>query len=237
MNLKPGLECVAVALDTPDWDEFVELCEFFGPRVGLLKVGLEAYTRWGPGAVIEARRHGAGVFLDLKLHDIPHTVAGAVAAVCDQGVDYLTVHAAGGPAMLAAAAAAAQDRVRLLAVTLLTHLDRSALSALDLPGEAPARAERWANLAWQAGCHGAVCSPHEVKALRAALSAPFVLVTPGIRLGESVADDDQARVADPRTALGAGSDVLVVGRPLTRAPDRRTALARWADRISGAGTA
>lgn len=233
MTPKPGLERVAVALDTADWEQFVELCELFGPRVGVLKVGLEAYTRWGPAAVAEARRHGTSVFLDLKLHDIPNTVAGAVAAVCDQGVDYLTVHAAGGPAMLEAAAAAARERVKLLAVTLLTHLDEDALSALDLPGAGDARAERWASLAWQAGCHGAVCSPHEVAALRAALAAPFVLVTPGIRLGDEVADDDQARIAAPRTTLASGADLLVVGRPLTRAPDRQAALVLWAAEISG----
>ena len=135
--------------------------------------------------------------------------------------------------MLGAAAAAARDRVKLLAVTLLTHLDENALSTLDLPGAGGARATRWARLAWQAGCHGAVCSAHEVAALRAAIAAPFVLVTPGIRLGSAVAEDDQARVGDPRTTLASGSDLLVVGRPLTRAPDRRAALVLWAAEISG----
>ncbi|MCZ6727789.1 MAG: orotidine-5'-phosphate decarboxylase [Acidobacteria bacterium] len=233
MIRRPGLERVAVALDTPEWERFVELCELFGPRVGVLKVGLEAYTRWGPAAVAEARRHDADVFLDLKLHDIPSTVAGAVSAACDQGVDYLTLHAAGGSAMLEAAAAAARERVKLLAVTLLTHLDEDALAVLDLPGAGATRAARWATLAWQAGCHGAVCSPHEVAALRAAIAPPFLLVTPGIRLGGAVVDDDQARVGDPRTTLASGSDLLVVGRPLTQAEDRRAALVLWAAEISG----
>jgi len=222
------LETLAVALDTPDWRTFQELCATFGPRAGVLKVGLEAFTRWGPPAVTEAKQHGARIFLDLKLHDIPNTVAGAVDAAAALGVDYLTVHAAGGPAMLRAAAKAADGRLQLLAITLLTHLDVATLEQLDLPGDGAQRATRWATLARDAGCHGAVCSPHEVGALRRALPSPFVLVTPGIRLGAEVAGDDQARVAGPREALAAGSDLLVVGRPLTRAADRGAALERWA---------
>lgn len=222
------VEILAIALDTPDWQTFQELCAAFGPRAGVLKVGLEAFTRWGPPAVVEAKQHGARIFLDLKLHDIPNTVAGAVDAAAALGVDYLTVHAAGGPAMLRAAAQAADGRLQLLAITLLTHLDVATLEQLDLPGDGAQRATRWATLARDAGCNGAVCSPREVGALRRALPSPFVLVTPGIRLGAEVAGDDQARVAGPREALAAGSDLLVVGRPLTRAADRGAALERWA---------
>jgi orotidine-5'-phosphate decarboxylase len=229
---KHRVDKLAVALDTPDWGEFVELAATFGPRVGVLKVGLEAYTRWGARAVAEAQRHGAAVFLDLKLHDIPNTVAGAVAAVCDQGVDYLTLHAAGGPAMLTAAADAAADRLKLLAVTLLTHLDTRALEALDLPGQGRDRAQRWALLAHAGGCHGAVCSPHEVGDLRRSMPPSFTLVTPGVRLDEPVAGDDQARTARPRQALAAGADLLVVGRPLTRARNRNAALELWAAEIA-----
>jgi orotidine-5'-phosphate decarboxylase len=227
------LDWLAVALDTADWEDFVALCAFFGPRAGVLKVGLEAYTRWGNEAVRQAAGHGAGVFLDLKLHDIPNTVAGAVAAVSELGARYLTVHAAGGPAMLEAAAAAAGDRVSLLAVTLLTHLDAATLAALDLPGAGAERAARWAAMAQRAGCGGAVCSPREVAALRRRLPRPFTLVTPGIRLGEAVAGDDQARTAGPSAALAAGADLLVVGRPLTRAEDRRAALDSWAAAVAG----
>jgi orotidine-5'-phosphate decarboxylase len=227
------IDHLAVALDTADWDDYVALCAAFGPAVGVLKVGLEAFTRWGAAAVAEAQRHGAQIFLDLKLHDIPNTVAGAVAAACDLGVSYLTLHAAGGPAMLEAAAAAAAGRTRLLAVTLLTHLDARTLQQLDLPGDGRERARRWAHLARGAGCHGAVCSAHEVAALREREAPPFVLVTPGIRLGETVAGDDQARTAGPREALAAGADLLVVGRPLTRAPDRGRALAAWAAALAG----
>ncbi len=219
-----GLDCVVVALDTADWEGFVALAERFGPRVGALKVGLEAFSRFGPRAVEEAKRRGRAVFLDLKLHDIPATAAGAVAAARDLGVEYLTVHAAGGPAMLEAASAAAGEEVRLLAVTLLTHLDEAALARLDLPGPPAERALAWAALAQQSGCAGAVCSPQELALLRAALPRPFRLATPGIRgLGEVLADD-QRRVATPAAARAAGADLLVIGRPLTRASDPERAL-------------
>ena len=227
------LEQVALALDTPDWGRFVELCSVFGPRVGVLKVGLEAYTRWGATAITEASQHCPEIFLDIKLHDIPNTVAGAVSAVCDLGVKYLTVHAAGGPAMLEAAAKAADGRVHLLAVTLLTHLDAETLTLLDMPGDGSSRASRWATLASDAGCHGAVCSAHEVATLRRLLPPPFTLVTPGIRLAGGVAGEDQARVAGPREALEQGSDLLVVGRPLTQARDAELALAEWARALAG----
>ena len=230
-NTRRGLGKIALALDTPDWNHYVELCSTFGPRVGVLKVGLEAFTRWGGKAVEEARRHAPEVFLDIKLHDIPNTVAGAVAAACDLGVDYLTLHASGGPRMIEAAARAANERTRLLAVTLLTHLAAADLEELDLPGAAPARVERWAVMAREAGCHGAVCSPLEVAALRSSLPPPFLLVTPGIRLLKAVADDDQARVTGPRAALAAGADLLVVGRPLTRAESAEAALLEWAAEV------
>jgi orotidine-5'-phosphate decarboxylase len=192
--------------------------------VGVLKVGLEAYVRWGPGAVEEAAKTAAAVFLDLKLHDIPNTVAGAVRAAADLGASYLTLHAAGGTAMLAAAVAAAEDRLALLAVTVLTHLDRQALDALDLPGEPSRRVGRWAALARSAGCAGVVCSPLEVGALRQQHPPPFLLVTPGIRPSGS-GSDDQKRVTTPGDALERGADLLVLGRPLTRAADPGAALA------------
>jgi orotidine-5'-phosphate decarboxylase len=227
------LERVAVALDTADRAKFAHWCELFGPRVGALKVGLEAFSRWGPAAVEIARRHGARVFLDLKLHDIPSTVAAAVAAAREMGATYLTVHAAGGSEMLAAAAAAAGD-MRLLAVTLLTHLDARALAALDLPGPSAARVLAWAALARGAGCAGVVCSPLEAASLRAAQPRPFLLVTPGIR-GPADPAGDQRRTASAREALASGSDLLVIGRPLTRAADPARALAALAAQLEGAG--
>ena len=225
------LDRVAVALDTSDRGEFRRWCELFGPRVGVLKVGLEAFARWGPEAIEEAKAHGRAVFADLKLHDIPNTVGGAVGAMRRLGVDYLTIHAGGGRAMLEAAATAAADGPRLLAVTLLTHLDEEALETLDLPGDGRDRAARWARMARDAGCRGAVCSPAEVARLRTELSAPFLLVTPGIRSGAPPAGDDQRRTATPEEALAAGSDLLVIGRPLTRAEDPGKALADLAARI------
>ena len=231
-----ALARVAVALDTADRSELREWAAWFGPRVGVLKVGLEAFVRWGPEVVAETREKAAAVFLDLKLHDIPNTVAGAVAGAEAAGADYLTVHAGGGPAMLAAARAAA-DRVRLLAVTLLTHLDSEALGALDLGGDGRQRVRSWAALARRAGCDGAVCSPLEAADLRADAPSGFLLVTPGIRFGEPEGGDadDQRRVSTPAAALAAGADLLVIGRPLTRAADPGLALARLERALTGEG--
>lgn len=229
-----ALERVAVALDTADWDRFVSWCDFFGPRVGVLKVGLEAYVRWGPRAVETAAGHGAEIFLDLKLHDIPNTMRGAVKAVRELGVRYLTVHASGGPAALSAAVEAAAGQVDLLAVTLLTHLDAGALGALDLAGSGPHRAQRLATLARDAGCRGAVCSPLELSALRPDLASPFLLVTPGIRWAADGEGDDQRRTATPGMARQLGADLLVIGRPLTAAPDPQAVLERLAEELNQA---
>ncbi len=225
---------VAVALDTPDESRFDLWCGTFGPRVEVLKVGLEAYVRWGERAVSRARSTGARVFLDLKLHDIPATMAGAAAAAADQGVDLLTVHAAAGRRALDAAVTAVDGRVGLLAVTVLTSLGPKDLEELDLPGTPGRRASAWAAVARAAGCAGVVCSPLEVRALRAELPRPFLLVTPGIRFGGATADD-QRRVAGPRTALRDGADLLVVGRALTGAPDPGAALAALESELRRSG--
>ena len=218
------LSAVAVALDTADRDAFERWAAFFGPRVGVLKVGLEAYVRWGPPAVEIARRSARAIFLDLKLHDIPNTVAGAVRSAKELGVDYLTLHAGGGSAMVRAAAEAAEGKVALLAVTVLTHLDESALAELGLPGGSGERARHWCELARGAGAAGVVCSPLEVAELRAVSPRPFKLVTPGIR-PSGPASDDQRRTATARAARDAGADLLVIGRPLTQAADPGRALA------------
>ncbi len=217
------LDAVAVALDSADWSTFSRWCALFGPRVGVLKVGLEAFVRFGPAAVAEARGAGGRVFLDLKLHDIPNTVAGAVHSARELGVDYLTVHAGGGPAMLEAAAKAAEGEVALLAVTVLTHLDDNELARLALPGTAGERALGWARLARESGCAGIVCSPQELGRLRPELPRPFRLVTPGIRPAGAELGD-QRRVATPAAARAAGADLLVIGRPLTQAADPGRAL-------------
>ncbi len=230
-----GLGRVAVALDTNDRETFERWCAFFGPRVGVLKVGLEAFVRWGPPAIEIAHRHAQAIFLDLKLHDIPNTVAGAVNSARALEVDYLTIHAAGGPAMIAAAAEAAEGRVALLAVTVLTHLDEPTLERLDLPGGSSRRALLWAHLAREAGAAGVVCSPLELAALRAAEPRPFKLVAPGIRPAGhgSGAGDDQRRTATAAAAIAAGADLIVIGRPLTQAPDPEAALATLADELAG----
>ena len=225
---------VAVALDTDDWATFERWSDTFGARVGALKVGLEAFVRWGRPAVERARRSlGAGgrLFLDLKLHDIPNTVAGAVRSAADLGAELLSVHAGGGPAMLEAAARAAEGRTTILAVTVLTHLDETELRRLDLPGDAASRALRWAALARAAGCGGVVSSPQELAALRAAHPRPFQLVSPGVRPAGAELGD-QKRVATPGAALAAGADLLVIGRPLTRAVDPEKALTELAAELA-----
>ena len=214
---------VAVALDTQDLQTFERWCALFGPRVGVLKVGLEAYVRWGPPAVEFARRHARRLFLDLKLHDIPNTVAGAVRSARELEVDFLTLHAAGGPAMIGAAAEASDGRVALLAVTVLTHLDQATLELLEMPGSSADRALRWARMARGAGASGVVSSPLELAPLRAAEPRPFWLVAPGIRPAGASADD-QRRTATAATAIASGADLLVIGRPRTQAPDPVAAL-------------
>ena len=174
--------------------------------------------RWGPTAVQEANRTAAAVFLDLKLHDIPNTVAGAVRGARELGVRYLTVHVGGGASMLTAAAQAAAGEVELLGVTVLTHLDARELTVLGLPGAPQERVLRWAGLARETGVTGVVCSPREAAALRASHPRPFLLVTPGIRPA-GVASDDQRRVATPAEAVRGGADLLVIGRPITRAAE------------------
>lgn len=227
-----GLDRVAVALDTNDRATYERWCALFGPRVGVLKVGLEAFVRWGPPAIEIARRHAHRLFLDLKLHDIPNTVAGAVRSAREFAVDYLTIHAAGGPAMIAAAAEAAEGKVALLAVTVLTHLDEATLERLDLPGGSSRRALLWAHLAREAGAAGVVCSPLELQALRAAEPRPFELVAPGIRpAGGEVGD--QRRTATPAAAIASGADLIVIGRPLTQAADPEAALAALARELAG----
>ncbi len=212
---------LAVALDTSERDEVVRLARVLAGRVGTFKVGLEAFTAHGPDLVREVRDLGAPVFLDLKLHDIPNTVERAARNAARLGAAMLTVHASGGEAMLRAAVAGAADAERppaVLAVTVLTSLDDAALDGLGIPGGAAGRVRAWAEMARRAGCAGVVCSPQEAAALRAALGAGFLLVTPGIRPA-GAASADQRRVATPRAAVEAGADVLVVGRPITGAAD------------------
>jgi len=212
---------LAVALDLSEREEILRMARLLRDRVGVAKVGLEAFVSHGPSLVSEVRAVGVPVFLDLKLHDIPNTVERAARAAARLGVSLLTVHASGGAAMLRAAvagAAAAAPAPAVIAVTVLTSLDDAALADLGIAGGAAGRATAWAALARDAGCAGVVCSAREAASLRAAMGPGFLLVTPGVRPAGGEAGD-QRRVATPRDAVAAGADVLVVGRPITAAPD------------------
>jgi orotidine-5'-phosphate decarboxylase len=210
---------LVLALDTDDLDQALDWAERAGPAIGMVKVGLELFCAHGDRAVRALTDEGHRVMLDLKLHDIPATVARAVVAAADLEVELVTVHALGGPAMLAAAAGAAPDRLAVAAVTVLTSHSEAELGAIGLDG-APALAERLARLALDAGCQALVCSPREASRLRALAGPGIHLICPGVRPRSSgVVGDDQARVATPAEAVRAGADWLVVGRPITQAAD------------------
>ena len=210
---------IAVALDAPDLATAVAWARAVGPHVRTLKVGLELYLRAGAEAVEAVRSASGGreVFLDLKLHDIPNTVSGAVRSVAGLAPDYLTVHAAGGPAMVRAAADALPSG-RVTAVTVLTSLSADDLARIGLAGPPLDAVRRLAALAVNAGAGALVCSPQEVRAVREEVGPGIVLVTPGVRPAGAAAGD-QARVATPEQALADGADLLVLGRPITAAAD------------------
>ena len=210
-----------VALDFAKAESALSLVDHLDGASRWFKVGLELYLAEGNAIVAELRRRGFSVFLDLKLHDIPNTVVAAVRSAADLGVAMLTVHAAGGPSMLKAAAEAASQAagsLTLLAVTVLTSMDAAELSATGVDSQPAAQVERLAALAFSSGIRGVVASAEETAMLRRQLGKDAVLVIPGIRPGGGAADD-QKRVATPGDAIAAGASYLVVGRPITRAPD------------------
>lgn len=215
-------ERLIVALDLAEAQAAAALAGRLAGAVGLVKVGLELFVAEGPAGVARVAEAGLPVFLDLKLHDIPNTVAGAVRSAARLGAAMLTLHAAGGAAMIAAAREAAEraagPRPLLLAVTVLTSLEGPDLDAIGLSGPAEAAVLRLARLALAAGADGLVCSAREVAALRAAFGPGPALVVPGIRPEGSPADD-QRRTMTPTEAVAAGADWLVIGRPITRTPD------------------
>jgi len=218
LNAKDSL---CVALDGSDRDWILSTARVVGVEVGWLKIGLEAFIAHGPTLVDEVASVGARVFLDLKLHDIPATVERAASNCAACGASMLTVHAAGGKEMLEAAAAgahggAASEAPRVVAVTVLTSLDDAALAALEFSKPAANLVSAWAALAERSGLDGVVASAREAAALRSERSRDFLIVTPGIRPASSSVDD-QRRVVTPAQAIGAGADILVVGRPITRA--------------------
>ena len=221
---------IFVAVDTPDMSRAQSLASAVRDHAGGLKLGLEFFSANGPDGVARLSDIGLPVFLDLKLHDIPNTVAKAVEALAPLRPALLTVHAAGGKAMLAAAKAAAGPETRVVAVTLLTSLDQSDLAATGVQSSPAEQVERLARLAREPGVDGIVCSGAEVGAARDAWSEGL-LVVPGVRpAGGEVGD--QKRVVTPRQALDSGASILVIGRPITGAADPARAIADIMDGLS-----
>jgi orotidine-5'-phosphate decarboxylase len=211
---------LAVALDYPDAYEAMKLVDSLGQTCQWFKVGMELYYAAGNDIVRQLRDRGFDVFLDLKLHDIPNTVAGAVRSATKAGVSLLTIHASGGSAMMTAAAEAAKapGSPRLLAVTVLTSMDAAQLAGIGITASPAEHVLRLANLATQSGIDGFVCSAEEVRAVRAATGPDSLLVIPGIRPA-GAAIGDQKRIATPAQAIAQGASMLVVGRPITQAAD------------------
>lgn len=211
-----------VALDVDGAREATLIAREIGARVDALKVGSQLFTRHGPGIVGDVQEAGGSVFLDLKFHDIPNTVAEAVKGAAAMGVSWLTVHASGGSDMVKAAKEAAGSS-RVLAVTVLTSLDEEDIRQIGWIGNVDEQVKNLALMARESGADGIVCSAREAPILRAVLDDGCILVTPGIRPGGS-SSDDQARVATPQWAITNGADYLVVGRPIIRALDRSEAV-------------
>jgi orotidine-5'-phosphate decarboxylase len=235
----PARDRLFVALDVERLDEADALLDRLAGEVTGCKIGNQLFTTAGPLAVEHALKRGFRVFLDLKYHDIPNTVAGAVREATRLGVFVLNVHASGGAVMLKAAADAAAKAARdfavtrplVIGVTVLTSLDRRALETeVGVPGTVEAHVLRLAERARAAGLDGCVASPREIALLRNTLGRAFVIVTPGIRPADR--GDDQVRTATPAAAVAAGADYLVVGRPITAAPDPVAAARAIVEEIS-----
>lgn len=215
---------IAVALDAPDLETAARWADLVTPHVSTVKIGLELYLRYGPDVVASIRgASGVKIFLDLKLHDIPVTVAGAARAVARLRPEILTVHASGGRDVIRAAVEAAPDTT-IAAVTVLTSLSSADLERFGMVGPLHDVVLRLSVLAVQAGARALVCSPQEVTDVRAEVGPNVTLITPGVRPA-GAASHDQARTATPEQALRAGADLLIIGRPITGAPDPGAAAA------------
>ena len=222
---------ILVALDVPSASAALALADTLRGAVGGFKIGSQLFTAAGPDIVRKMVDRGDSVFLDLKFHDIPNTVAGAIQSSADLGVWMVNVHATGGRPMMEAARKAADERrppgrhrPLVIAVTVLTSLDAQMLASVGIPGSPLEQVVRLAELAKASGLDGVVASPQETAAIRKACGPDFVIVTPGIRGGSAAAaKDDQQRTMSPAEAVAAGSSYLVVGRPITAAPDPREA--------------
>ena len=225
---------IIIALDVPDTDGAIRLLDALGTPT-LCKIGLELFTAQGPKVVKAVQERGCRVFLDLKFHDIPNTVAHAVKSAAGLGVAMTTLHASGGPVMLEAAAKAAatsgNSDLLLLAVTVLTSMDSVQLGSTGISAEPKDQVLRLAGLAEAAGIGGVVCSPLEVNAIRTSLGNNLRIVTPGVRPTWAAAGD-QKRVMTPSEAIAAGSDWLVIGRPITAAENPREAYAKVVAELS-----
>ncbi len=236
-----------VALDFDSLSSALKFAKQVSDLVGMFKIGNQLFTAAGPAAVKEIAALGPGIFLDLKFHDIPNTVAGAVlSAAAMTGVQLVNVHALGGHAMMAAAVQAISagvpmgaDRPRLLAVTILTSMDQKAMRETGIGGPPKNRVVKLARLAKEVGVDGVVASVQEARAIRKACGRDFLIVTPGVRPDNQENEngakhDDQARTATPTEAIKAGADYLVVGRPIIAAPDPRAAAQAVVDEIAAA---
>ena len=239
-----------LALDFPSFDPAYELAQTLTKVTGIFKINIQLFTAEGPAAVIKLNQLGPGIFLDLKFHDIPNTVKGAVSsAIRLPGLQMLDIHALGGLEMMRAAAKARDEAKgsklsvpKLLAITILTSMDNTALRGVGIAGPATRRVVQLARLAQKAGMDGVVASPQEVRAIRRACGKHFLIVVPGIRplVGGGRTSrrkgrtDDQARVATPAEAIRAGADYLVIGRPITGAPDPEAAAGAILEEISSA---
>jgi orotidine-5'-phosphate decarboxylase len=235
---------ILIAVDVPTAAGALSLAETLRGSVGGFKIGSQLFTAEGPDIVRTMVARGDRVFLDLKFHDIPNTVAGAVASAAALGVWMVNVHAAGGPAMMAAARKAADEaadrgpqRPLVIAVTVLTSMDAATLRAVGVPADPLTQVLHLARLARDAGLDGVVASPRETAAIRQECGPDFVIVTPGIRGGAAASGaDDQQRTMSPGEAVAAGASYLVIGRPITSAADPRAAASRVAAEFAGEPT-
>ena len=210
---------IILAVDTADLDQARRWVSLTSGSIAVYKLGLEFFLKFGAQGVAAVQSEtDAKIFLDLKLHDIPNTVGAACAQVAGLTPKFLTVHASGGPAMISAAANNAPE-IAITAVTILTSLSQDDMKLIGFEGTAQSRAIDLAKLAVAAGAKAIVCSPHEIAGIRAVITDNISIITPGIRPKNSAGGDDQKRVMDPKSAISAGANYLVIGRPITGATD------------------